>query len=325
MGLIHFLFLWIFVLEFLAFLIIYCTNYSIHVRPIHEEITPASTVECVRYVHITEVPGQYSMGIFIFPPNVKIPLHNHPGMCVLSRVLYGDLRRLSLDLGRDSAVTTHPATTCSAGGSPMEVDDDYDDDDDDHAWNEHESEPEHSENLEINADKPKSTGSSSWLPSWAMGRGMRSWRSDTSSSTVSSTGRVPLSPQQEELNSLPEGSKVAFKRETDSLHAPDTTSLYPFEGNLHEFVAGPNGAAVLDILLPPYDVDHHRDCTFYEIRAVALPLSPGVATPLSPEVATGATRAASPIGLGEPCLIVPTGQPEDFHCISGTYGDLNTC
>jgi hypothetical protein len=271
------------------------------------------------------------MGIFIFPPNAKIPLHNHPGMCVLSRVLYGDLRRLSLDLGRDSAITTHPATACSTGGSPMEMDDDYDDDDDDdtdHAWNGHESEPEHSKNLQSNAinSKPKS---SSWLPSWAMGRGMRSWRSDTSSSTASSTGvhhHAPLSLQQEQLNSLPPGSKVAFKRETDSLHAPDTTSLYPFEGNLHEFIAGPNGAAVLDILLPPYDVDHHRDCTFYEIRAVAQPPPPApLVSPVAVATATDATRAVSPISLGEPCLIVPTGQPEDFHCISGTYGDLSSC
>jgi hypothetical protein len=322
MYLIQFLFLWVLVREFLLFLIAYCTNYRIHVRPIHEEITPATTVECVRYVHITEVPGQYSMGIFIFPPNAKIPLHNHPGMCVLSRVLYGDLRRLSLDLGReDSTMTTHPASTNSTGASPMEVDDDDDDDDTDHAWTVNESEPEHSENSQSNAVKPKSTGSSSWLPSWAMRRGNKSWRSDTSSSTVSSTGvhhHAPLSSQREQLNSLPEGSKVAFKRETDSLHSPDTTSLYPFEGNLHEFVAGPNGAAVLDILLPPYDVDHHRDCTFYEIHAVAQPPPP----PSSPGVAT--TRAVSP-NLGEPCLIVPTGQPEDFHCISGTYGDLTSC
>lgn len=260
-------------------------------------------------------------------------------MCVLSRVLYGDLRRLSLDLERDSYITTtHPASPNNAnstGDSPMEVDDDDDDDDDhndddtDHAWNEHESELEHSENSQINAVKPKSTGSSSWLPSWTMGRARRNYRSDTSSSTVSSTGVVhhhhntPLSSQQEQLNSLPHGSKVAFKRETDSLHAPDTTALYPFEGNLHEFIAGPSGAAVLDILLPPYDVDHHRDCTFYEIHAIVQP--PAAPSQSSPGVTVATrARAVSP-SLGEPCFIVPTGQPEDFHCISGTYGDLNAC
>ena len=52
----------------------------------------------------------------------------------------------------------------------------------------------------------------------------------------------------------------------DHLQAPDVTALYPFEGQLHEFQAGPNGAAVLDVLLPPYDESHDRDCTFYHIR-----------------------------------------------------------
>jgi hypothetical protein len=289
---------------------------------------PAATVECVRYVHINEVPGQYSMGIFIFPPNARIPLHDHPGMCVLSRMLYGDLQRLSLDLGRDStttATTSHPEGT-SDKGSPMEVDDD-DDDDSDHAWPTHES--EHSENSQKDPVKPKSTGSSSWLPSWSMGRAIRSWRSETSSSTNSSSGEhhhhhhAPLSLYQEQLNTLPQGSKVAYKHQTDYLHAPDTTSLYPFEGNLHEFIAGPDGAAVLDILLPPYDVDHHRDCTFYEIHAVAQP-SPSPAAAVATPPPAVAARAVTP-SLGEPCLIVPTGQPEDFHCISGTYGDLNSC
>jgi hypothetical protein len=288
---------------------------------------PATTVECVRYVHINEVPGQYSMGIFIFPPNARIPLHDHPGMCVLSRMLYGDLQRLSLDLGRDSASTTtnHPASTNNKGrGSPMEMDDD-DDDDSEHAWHMHES--EHSENSQKDPVKPKNTGSS-WLPSWSMGRAIRSWRSDTSSSTLSSGGvhhhhhHAPLSLHQEQLNTLPEGSKVAYKHQTDFLHAPDTTSLYPFEGNLHEFIAGPDGAAVLDILLPPYDVDHHRDCTFYEIHAVTQP-SPSLAAAVATPLPTGAVRAVTP-SLGEPCLIVPTGQPEDFHCISGTYGDLSS-
>jgi hypothetical protein len=269
------------------------------------------------------------MGIFIFPPNARIPLHDHPGMCVLSRVLYGDLERLSLDLGRDSHLTTgtHPASTEDSTGSPMEVDDDGGDDDEhdtDHAWNVHE--PEHSENSLVDPVKPKSTVSSSWLPSWATGRGRRSWRSDTSSSTASSAGvhhhhHAPLSLHQEQLKSLPKGSKVAYKHQTDYLHAPDTTSLYPFEGNLHEFIAGPNGAAVLDILLPPYDVDHHRDCTFYEIHAAAqVPPSTGVAAAAA---ATATATAVSP-SPGEPCLIVPTGQPEDFHCISGTYGDLTS-
>jgi hypothetical protein len=95
---------------------------------------------------------------------------------------------------------------------------------------------------------------------------------------------------------LPQGSRRACLREREHLQAPQVTVLYPYEGNLHEFIAGPNGAAVLDVLLPPYDEYHDRECTYYSISF--------------PEDDKG------------PCWIVPTGQPEDFHCLSGRYGDL---
>lgn len=179
--------------------------HSVRIRPIHGDIEPPCDPFAVRYIHLSEVDGQYSMGIFVFPPYARIPLHDHPGMCVLSRVLYGDLQRLSLDLAREQ-------------------------------------------------DGAASKG-------------------------------------------LPEGSKLALKRHVDHLEAPGCTMLFPYEGNLHEFVAGPNGAAVLDVLLPPYDQEHNRDCTFYEIRE------------------DDATNDAS-------CWIVPTGQPENFHCISGRYRDV---
>ncbi|GMF10634.1 unnamed protein product [Phytophthora lilii] len=41
--------------------------------------------------------------IFILPPGVAIPLHDHPGMSVISRVLYGSLRMKSYDLVQDGA------------------------------------------------------------------------------------------------------------------------------------------------------------------------------------------------------------------------------
>lgn len=136
-------------------------------------------------------------------------------MCVLSRVLYGDLQRQSLDLVKDD----------------------------------------------------DSSNNSSWC-----------WRH----------------------NKLPHGSRRAVLHDVDTLQAPQVTALYPYQGQLHEFHAGPQGAAVLDVLLPPYDEDHDRDCTFYNIL-----------------------QDNSNTTHGErPCWIVPTEQPSDFHCLSGRYCEL---
>jgi hypothetical protein len=114
---------------------------------------------------------------------------------------------------------------------------------------------------------------------------------------------------------LPKGSKAAFKNGIDHLQAPGVTVLYPYEGNLHEFVAGPHGAAVLDVLLPPYDNVQNRDCTFYNILDIASSLSSSCPSSLPLKPGTNG-------GKKEPCFIVPTGQPENFHCISGQYRDL---
>ena len=196
---------------------------SVFVKPIHDEVTPIRRRmgSTVRYVHVSEVPNKYSVGIFIFPPNARIPLHDHPGMVVLSRVLYGDLDRVSLDLVRDQ---------------PQEIDD-----------------------------------ASSWFPRW-------------------------------NKRKLPIGSRRAYLNGHDHLQAPDVTALFPFEGQLHEFRAGANGAAILDVLLPPYDEGHNRDCTFYNIQIDE--------------------TASVDVNERRPCWIVPTGQPDDFHCLSGRYCEL---
>jgi len=222
--------------------------YSVCCRPIYDDVKPAlpdvrrgkgSQSSFVRYLHISEVPDQYSIGIFVFAPHSRIPLHDHPEMCVLSRILYGDLHRSSLDLARDD---NDPAFTGNVFG------------------------------------EKNSSRRTSWWSGW--------WN------TMESFRRK-----------LPKGTKHAFKNHVDHLQAPDVTVLYPYEGNLHEFVAGPDGAAVLDVLLPPYDGSHRRECTFYSIEDV----------PPSWPVAPSGKEA---------CFVIPSGQPENFHCISGRYGGI---
>ena len=126
--------------------------------------------------------------------------------------------------------------------------------------------------------------------------------------------------------------RLAYKNHVDRLQAPDCSVLYPFEGNLHEFVAGPHGAALLDVLLPPYDLDQNRDCTFYHIRDLShseqqeqMLLLENNNGHENEEEDPDAAASGEKKEKRSPCWIVPTGQPEDFHCISGMYGDLGEC
>jgi len=125
----------------------------------------------VAYVPVVET-DRYHVGVFVLGPQARIPLHDHPGMTVLSRVLRGSVTMSSFDLlgeGRDGS------------------------------------------------DVPN-------------GRRRRMCR--------------------------------AARHAEVELRAPcAAVALDPHHRNVHEFTAGADGTAILDVIVPPYDAT--RRCTYY--------------------------------------------------------------
>lgn len=78
-----------------------------------------SRASAITYIHIFEDKNM-SIGIFCLPRNATIPLHNHPEMVVLSRVLYGQLHVKSYDWANTQQDNNRQRHTPSAAHMVMD-------------------------------------------------------------------------------------------------------------------------------------------------------------------------------------------------------------
>lgn len=68
--------------------------------------------------HHVHSDAQLSIGIFVLPPGTALPLHDHPGMTVLSKLLFGALKVTSFDVPRDGPPPPPPSLFGAAFREP---------------------------------------------------------------------------------------------------------------------------------------------------------------------------------------------------------------
>ncbi|NWH59015.1 AEDO dioxygenase, partial [Geococcyx californianus] len=149
----------------------------------------------VSYMHICETES-FSMGVFLLRSGACIPLHDHPGMNGMLKVLYGTLRIACMDTLPPGCTDSVPQACTDALAA-----------------------------------------------------------AHTDSVSPACTDSVPAG----------RCLRALFRSRQLCTPASPPCLLSPHTDNLHQIDAVDGPAAFLDILAPPYDPQHGRDCHYYRL------------------------------------------------------------
>lgn len=74
----------------------------------------------ISYIHIFQ-SRHFSIGVFCLPPSAVIPLHDHPGMTVFSKLLYGSMHIKSYDWINKTTSTSNNGIVDGSSSGPAKL------------------------------------------------------------------------------------------------------------------------------------------------------------------------------------------------------------
>eukprot|EP00257_Ricinus_communis_P015686 XP_015573654.1 plant cysteine oxidase 2 isoform X1 [Ricinus communis] len=260
----------------------------------------------IRYLHIHEC-NKFSIGIFCFPPSGVIPLHNHPGMTVFSKLLFGKMHIKSYDwvdedsVNGSAVVNPSEVAFVNAVKQPNVQQPEVNQPE---VQQPEEKQPEITQLEEKQPEVPQLEEKQPEIQS-PEEKQLEIQQSEEKQPEVKQTEFQPPQGKQHDVQ-RPSVRLAKVKIDSDFTAPCNPCILYPVDGgNMHCFTAA-TACAVLDVLGPPYSDPEGRHCTYYNDFPFANFSVDGVSLPEEERE-------------GYAWLQERTKQPDDFKMVGELY------